>query len=331
MLSYLVKRAFAAIVTLWLVVTLVFGIFFVIPGGGGRRARGGFSPVAVLLAGRQGTPRDIRRIERDLALDRPVHVQYLTYASKLARGDLGYSYAGGAPVKQLLSGAIPPTASIALGASVVWLVAGLVIGTLAATRGRRASRLVTMLLPLTGQSMPVFVPALLGLAVLLRLTGIYAGNRYVGVTEDPIGWLAAMWLPWISLALPLVAIYTRMVRSSLLEVEGEDFMRTAVVKGLASAHVVRHQLRAGLTPIVTMYGLDVGILLGGSVIIEQVFNIPGLGSTLLQAQVFYDFPVMAGVVIVASVAVIMMNTLTDSAYVWLDPRVRLHKVRAAPV
>jgi peptide/nickel transport system permease protein len=186
---------------------------------------------------------------------------------------------------------------------------------------------VAMIVALAALSIPVFVVALVSLALFLQFTGVYAGNRYVPLTEDPLGWLSAMWLPWICLAFPLIAVYARMVRSSVLEVQGEEYIRTSWAKGLTEKQVFRHELRSGLTPIVTMYGLDFGLLLGGSVIIETIFRIPGLGTLLLQARTFYDFPLMSGIVILFSAMVIAANLVVDLLYGWLDPRVG---VEAAP-
>lgn len=319
---YLLKRLMWAAITVFLVVTVVFCIFFVLPGGSGRRPRGGFSPVAVLLAGRNRTPQTMRRIERDLGLDRPVYVQYELYVTRLAHGDLGYSYAFGAPVGRIIAPAIPATASIAIGASLVWVAAGTVIGvTSALKRGRWMDRF-TMGLALAALSIPVFVVGSMGIVVVLQVSGVYAANRYVPITENPVAWLQAMVLPWICLAFPLTAIYARMVRASVLEVGGQDYIKTSVGKGLDDKDVLRHTLRGALTPVVTMYGLDFGTLLGGSVIIERIFRIPGLGSVLLQARDLYDFPVLSAVVIFASVAVIMANLGVDLLYGVLDPRVR---------
>jgi peptide/nickel transport system permease protein len=323
LVTFLVRRVVLGCLTVLLVASAIFAIFYVLPGAAGRRPKGGVSAVAVLMAGRQGTIAQLRGIDRDLGLNRPLPVQYEHYIAGLARGDLGYSWTRRAPVIRVLAPAIPASASIAVGASLVWLAAGVAIGIVATLkRGSRWDRIVIGG-ALAGQSVPVFVVSLLALSLLFRYTGIYAGNRYVPLSHDPVQWLEAMWLPWICLALLLTAVYARMVRGSLLEVKGEDYIRTSVAKGLRERDIVRHEVRAGLTPVVTMYGLDVGVLLGGSVIIEQIFNIPGLGSLLLTSRDFYDFPVMAGVVTIGSVAVIVANMVIDVVYAALDPRVRL--------
>ena len=165
----------------------------------------------------------------------------------------------------------------------------------------------------------------MALSAILNTTGIYAGNRYVPLSAGPLEWLEAMWLPWICLALPLIAVYARMIRSKVLEVKSEDYIRTSVAKGLSRSAVIRHELRGSLTPIVTMYGLDLSLLAGGSVIIERIFRIPGLGSLLLDARDFYDFPVMAGVVLLFSLMIIVTNLVVDLLYCTIDPRVRVSR------
>lgn len=323
MSRYVARRLVWGVVTMFLVASAVFVIYFVVPGGGGQREEGEVSPVAVLIAGRQATMGQMRRIEQELDLDEPVLVQYRNYLTGLAKGDLGFSFAFGAPVRDVVMQALPASASIASGASVLWLFGGLAVG-IASVRRRGGWRgRIPAILALAALSIPSFVIALLGLMTFYRVTGIYAGNRYVPLTQNPVEWLAAMWLPWICLAFPLIAVYARMIRSQLVDVGSEDYIRTAHAKGLDQKGVLRHELRSGLTPVVTMFGLDFGLLLGGSVIIETIFRIPGLGALLLQARDFYDFPIMSGIVIVISGIVVLINLLVDLAYAALDPRVRL--------
>jgi peptide/nickel transport system permease protein len=322
-IAYIVKRLIIAVVTMVLVATSIFVIFFALPNASGHKPPGGVSGTAVLLAGRNPTMHEMRKIDAALGLDKPLYQQIGSYLMRLLHGDLGFSFAAGAPVTTLLKPAIPPTVSIAVGAAVVWVVLGLLVGAVAARRRGTTWDRATLALTSVGQSMPVFVVSLIALAYLFKYTGIYAGNRYVGLTRSPIGWLEAMWLPWLCLALPLIAIYARVIRNSMMEVEQEDYMKVAVAKGLSERQVLRHQLRAGLTPVVTMYGLDLGILLGGSVIIEQIFQIPGLGNLLLGARIFNDFPVMSAIVMLGSATIIVANLAVDILYAVLDPRVQV--------
>ncbi|MDP9234286.1 MAG: ABC transporter permease [Actinomycetota bacterium] len=320
-LVYIVKRLVGAAITLVLVATMVFVIFYALPNAGGAPRAGGISPTASLLAGRNRTTAKMLKIQKDLGLDKPLHVQIERYLLRLVRGDLGFSYAAGTPVSKLIVPAIPATLSLVLGASVVWAGLGVLVGTISATQRGSNWDWITKALAWAGQSIPIFVVSLVALALLFKYVGIYAGNRYVGLTRDPIRWLEAMWLPWLCLAFPLIAVYARMIRSSLVEVAEQDYIKTALAKGATDRQILKLQLRAALTPLVTMYGLDVGIMIGGSVIIEQIFQIPGLGNLLLASRSLYDFPVMSAVVMIDSAAVILANLAIDIVYGWLDPRV----------
>ena len=323
MIAFIAKRLMWAVVTLLLAASIVFVMFYVIPNGGGTKPRGGVSAVSILMGGRQTSLSDLRAIDRDLGLDRPLWVQYGMYIARLVHLDLGHDYYANEPVWALLKPANPPTLSIAVGASAIWVAARVALGVYAGKRRGTFADKAALGGALVALSMPVFLVSLVGLNLIYTWFNVYAGNRYVPITTNPIAWLQSMWLPWIALALPLIAVYSRMVRSSVLEVKDQEFMRTARAKGLSDRQVTRHELRGALTPLVTMYGIDFGLLLGGSVIIEKIFNIPGLGLMLLQARSSYDFPVMSGIVVLAAVAVIGANLMVDIAYGVLDPRVRI--------
>lgn len=330
MIAFILRRVLGAAATLLLVASAVFLIFFVIPHGGGVRPRGGVSTVALLMGGRQAPVAELRRIDHDLGLDRPVLVQYGMYMNRLAHLDLGHDYYADAPVWSLLKPAIPPTLSIAVGASLLWVVAGIAFGVYAAKRRSSFADKASMTVAVAALSIPVFVFALIGLHLVYRWFDVYAGKRYIPITRDPVEWFQSMWLPWISLAFPLIAVYARMVRGGMLDAKGQEYMRTAAAKGLSERRITRHQLRGALTPIVTMYGLDFGLLLGGSMIVEKIFDIPGLGLMLLTSRSNYDFPVMSGIVIVAAVGVIVANLVVDIAYSVLDPRVRIMETPGIP-
>ncbi|MFN2388529.1 MAG: ABC transporter permease [Actinomycetota bacterium] len=324
MARYIVKRTLYAGMTILLAIVTVFLMFFVLPGGAGKKERGPgeFSPVAVLIAGRNTEPDRVRRIEENLGLDRPLSVQLGRYLWNALHGDLGRSFAANAPVTAMVMGSVAPTVQLALGASIVWLVVGVGIGTLAALRRRALPARAAMGFALVSMSMPVFLAGILAILLFDRTLGIYEANTYVPFTTDPLGWLRAMWVPWLALAFTFVGLYARMARGALVEVEHEDYLRTAAAKGLESSGIVRHQMRAGLSPIVTMYGLDLGILLGGSIIIETVFNIPGLGNLALGALNVSDLPVIAGITVIAATFITLANLVVDVLYALLDPRVR---------
>jgi peptide/nickel transport system permease protein len=319
MIRFLARRVLLGLLVLFLTVTLVFALFYVYP-----------SDVARTLAGRQATPETIALIKARLGLDDPTYVQYGRYLVNLAQGNLGYDYYHNVPVTTIIAGALPKTASIALGASVIWLALGVLNGVISAVRPRSIADRTLTVFALTFYSLPTFV---LGLTLLyflyfkLTIAGItiFPPGGYVNLSEDPAGWFRSMLLPWLTLALVQAALYTRLTRGSLLDVLGEDYIRTARSKGLSERRVIyRHGLRSGLTPIVTQFGIDLGVLVGGVLVTEQVFSIDGMGFEALRAINDQNSPVIIGVVIVAAGAVVVANIVVDMLYAVLDPRVRLN-------
>lgn len=325
MFQYIVRRLIWAVVMVLLVISVVFLIFFVLPGGSGRNIEGAgrcSSPIAVQMAGRNPRPALVCAITERLGLDKPVWVQYGRYVGNLVQGDLGYSYHSNEPVRDAIFRRLPATASLAIGASIIWLVAGVSIGAISALKRRSLLDRTTMFLALLGVSMPTFF---LGLVLVFWLDGslgIYNVASYEPLTKDPIAWLQSLWVPWLVLAIVSMAVYARMVRGNMLDVMGEDYIRTARAKGLTERSVTRHTLRSALTPVVTMYGLDLGILLGGAVITESIFNIPGIGSLAVDSIANQNLPVILGTTLFAGVFVIVANLVVDIAYAALDPRVR---------
>ncbi len=319
MLLSILRRIALAVVVLWVTSTVVFGMFFVAPHN-----------VAQMLAGRQATPETVALIERRLGLDRPVLDQYGSFLSNLVQGDLGYSFRNQQPVTSMIADRLPVTLSLVGGAAILLLLIGVGAGVLAATRPRSiADRLVTVG-ALFFYSMPSFLLGLLLLYVCFyrfQLAGIhlFPGSGYVPLNEDPVQWAAHLVLPWLTIALVTAATYARLTRTSMLEVLGEDYIRTARSKGLRERRVVyRHALRSALTPIVTQFGIDIGVLLGGVVITEYVFGLPGLGQLAIQSVTTQDLPVIIGTVLLASAFVVVANIIVDACYVLLDPRVRMH-------
>ena len=318
MTGYLIRRVIQGAFVLWLVSLAVFGLFFLVPNN-----------VARTLAGRQATPRTIALVEHRLGLDQPAWKQYVTFLGRALHGDLGYDYYHQVPVTQVLGDAFPITLSLALGAAVLWMLLGVFSGVVSAVHPRTlADRSVTGF-ALFFYSMPSFLLGIVLLYLLyyrLTLAGVrwFPAGDYVPFTEDPAGWAQHMILPWLTLALLLAATYTRLTRSSMLEALGEDYIRTARAKGVAERRVVyRHALRSALTPVVTQFGIDIGQLIGGVVVVETVFSLPGLGKTAVDAIGQQDLPVIIGVVLVAAAAVVLANLAVDFAYAVLDPRVRL--------
>ena len=314
---FIVRRILFGIVVLWLVTLGTFFLFFVIP-----------SDPAVTLAGKGGTPARVAQIKQRLGLDQPVIVQYWHYLDRLLHGDLGTSFFTGAPVNGTIKADLPPTLSLIIGGAILWLIGGIGVGVLSATRARSLLDRSATVFVLIGISMPTFVVGLVLLFVVyfqLAKHGIQAfAPQYVPFTQSPAQWFTHMILPWITLALVSAATYSRLTRGSLLDTLGEDYIRTARAKGLTERRVIyRHGLRAALTPVVTQLGVDVGTLIGGAVVTESVFDLGGVGQALLRAFDFGDVYVILGIVIVTALAVVIANIVVDIAYSVLDPRVRL--------
>ena len=321
MARFLVRRILEGILVMWLVTVGVFAIFYIGPGPKG---------VARALAGKSATPATVAAVSHRLLLDQPIWVQYWHFLWLLLHGNLGYSFYHDQSVNSILAAAFPITLSLVLGAAILWVIIGVLTGVLSAVRARSFADRTFTGLALFFYSMPTFVLGLLFLLFFyyeLTIHGIHAfpGSGYVSFTTSPFEWFRGLILPWFTLALVSAATYTRLTRGSMLDVMGEDYIRTARAKGLSERRVIfRHSLRAALTPVVTQFGLDVGILLGGAVITEQVFALPGLGFTAVQAITQQDLPIIIGVVIVAAAAVVVANIVVDAFYAVLDPRVRLH-------
>jgi peptide/nickel transport system permease protein len=320
---FLIRRILQGLFVLWLMTLTVFLIFFVGPGP---------ASVARVLAGRQATALQVAQVAHRLQLDRPIYVQYWHFLYQLVwHGNLGYDYYHGESVNSVLATAFPITLSLVIGSAILWLALGLASGIVSAVRTRSIWDRTFTTLALVFYSMPTFV---LGLLLILGLyyeftihhISIFpAPGTWVPFSENPAKWAQALILPWLTLALVSAATYTRLTRGSMLDVFGEDYIRTARSKGMSERRLIlRHNLRASLTPVVTQFGLDVGTLIGGAIITEQVFGLPGLGYTVVNAIGQQDLPVVIGVVIVASAGVVIANLLVDIFYAVLDPRVRLH-------
>jgi len=317
--SFLLRRIVLGVGVLWAITTVVFVMFFVAP-----------THVAQLIAGRQATPQTVALVSQRLGLDRPILTQYLDYLWRLLHGDLGYSYYNSTPVTTLLWQRVPVTASLALGAAVLWLVIGISSGVLASIRPRSVADRVVSASALFFYSMPIFLLGLILLYFLfykLTLAGfdLFPGSGYVPLSEDPVAWLQHLVLPWLSLALVTAATYTRLTRGAMLDVLGEDYIRTARSKGMRERRVTsRHALRSALTPAVTQLGIDLGTVLGGAIITENVFGLPGLGQLAVQSVVQQDQPVIIGTVILAAAFIVISSIVVDLVYAVLDPRVRAH-------
>jgi len=317
---FLVRRIGQAILVLVVSSIVVFGLYFVGPGP---------NQVARTFAGRLATAARIAQIKHELHLDQPLYVQYGHWAWGLLQGNFGYDYYKGQPVGSVIAAAAPATISLVLGAAIIWIVYGVFTGVISAVRSRSLLDRAFTASALFFYSMPTFV---LGLSLiwifaykLSPVTTFFPFHGYVSFTSNPAQWFEYLILPWLTLALVTAATYTRLTRASMLEVLGEDYVRTARSKGMTEKRVItRHALRAALTPVVTLAGLDIGTALGGVIIVESLFGIPGLGWTVIQAINQQDLPIILGITILAATFVVVANLIVDLLYAVLDPRVRLY-------
>jgi peptide/nickel transport system permease protein len=318
MLRFIVRRVLFGVVVLWLISVAVFALFFVAPQDPAR-----------LIAGRLATADTVATVRHRLGLDQPILEQYGHFVVRLLHGDLGYSYYNSEPVRQLLLTRLPVTLSLTLGGAIIWLALGVGTGVLAARRPRSAADRTATVFVLAGLSTPTFLLGLILLYFLffrLHLAGVtfFPGGGYIPLTQNPASWAQHLLLPWITVALVSAATYSRLTRASMLEVLGEDYIRTARSKGLSERRVIyRHALRSGLTPVVTQLGIDVGTLLGGAIVTETVFGLPGLGQLAVQSVTNGDLPVVIGIVLLAAFFIVIANIVVDLLYAVLDPRVKL--------
>jgi peptide/nickel transport system permease protein len=317
MIAYVIRRLLWGIALLIIVSALTFILFRVLPTG---------NP-AVLRAGRDPQPKLIKEIEAVLGLNKSLPVQFWDYLKDIfLHFNFGYSYYSDEAVKSLISERLPATASLAIGAAVLWVVGGLTVGIISALKQRSFMDRASMGVALGLISAPEFW---LGLIVLFLFASdigkwkIFPGaGSYVGITSDPWKWFTSLLLPWFVLASGGAAVYARLMRGSLIETMKEDYIRTARAKGLPERSVIRQGVRAAINPIVTLSALELGALLGGAIIVETVFNIPGVGRLAYQSIVQSDFSVVQGTVLLASMFIIIANIVVDIAYAYIDPRVR---------
>ena len=319
MLAYIIRRLLWSVFLLLAVSLIAFVIFILLPS----------ADPALLRAGRQPTPELIAAIREQLGLDKPWYAQYWIYLQDLVlHFDFGYSYQNNIAVRETIFDRLPATISLALGGAVVWLLIGIPIGIISAIkRGTLIDRLA-MGGALLAISAPVYWVGLVSIYLfsedLGKLLPIFKGSgQYTPISENPWDWFTALILPWLVLATAFAAIYARFLRANLLDVMGEDYIRTARSKGLGERRVVfKHGLRSAITPIVTIFGLDLGILIGGAILTETVFNIPGIGRLAFDSIQKSDLPIVQGTVLIAAAAIILANLVVDILYAFLDPRVR---------
>jgi peptide/nickel transport system permease protein len=318
MARYIVRRILWGVLLLILVGALTFVLFRIFPTADPARLRAGHDP----------SPKVVAEVRHNLGLDQSLVTQFSDYMRNLfLHFNLGYSYYSHAPVRTLIFDRLAATASLTLGAAIIWLAGGLSVGIISALRRRSRLDRTAMGTALVLVSAPEYW---LGLIVLYlfaadigQLRVLPGAGSYVPLTSDPWKWFSSLLLPWLVLAASFAAVYARLMRASLLETMNEDYIRTARAKGLSERRVVlRHGVRAAINPIMTIFALDVGTLLGGAILVETVFDIPGIGRLGYEAITHADFPIIEGTVLLVALFVVLANILVDIAYAFVDPRVR---------
>jgi peptide/nickel transport system permease protein len=316
---YIARRLLWVAFVLLAISLITYIIFFVMPP----------TDPSINFAGKQPTPELIAEVKKQFGLDKPVLIQYGLFMKRIFLGDqygwpgMGFSFNTRSALKPILWDRLLVTMSLAFGAAIVWLCLGIPIGIVSALKPRSLVDRFAMGFALFCVSAPVFWLAQLFLWVFWFKLGWAAGSGYVPMSESFFSWMNHMIMPWVVLALLYAAFYARMSRGNLIEVLGEDYIRTARAKGLPERQViVKHGLRSSLTPVVTMFGMDLGGLLGGAIITETVFNLQGIGQYAVQSVTSGDLYAILDVTLIAAFFVTIMNLIVDVVYAYLDPRVR---------
>jgi peptide/nickel transport system permease protein len=334
MIGYIIRRLGAAVILLLIVTMATFAIFFWVP----RLAGETTDQLATQYVGRDPTPEAVQAVKVKLGLDKPMVVQYGHFVKAIVAGEhydngadvtycpppcFGYSFRNQQPVWPQLVSRMPVTFSLALGASILWLIAGVSVGVLSALRRGTVFDRAAMTIALAGVSLPIFFTALVSLSLFSYTWPIFPNVHFVPITTNPFLWARNLVLPWVTLAFLYAALYARLTRAGMLETMNEDYIRTARAKGLPERTVVtKHALRAALTPILTIFGLDLGLLLGGAVLTETAFSLPGLGKYAIDAIENNDLPAIIGVTMLVAFFVILLNLIVDVLYAVIDPRVQ---------
>ena len=334
MITFIIRRLIATVFLLIVVSMITFAIFFLIPRLAGQNSY----QLATQYVGRNPDRAAVLAIEAQLGLDKPIYAQYGTFLKGIVAGThynsgtstlycpppcFGYSFKTQQPVWPQMVSDIPVTLSLAIGAAVLWLVGGVAIGVISALRRGSLFDRFSMGIALAGVSLPIFFTGLLSLALFSYKWPIFPNVTFVPFTQNPLLWARNLVLPWVCLAFLYAALYARLTRAGMLETMSEDYIRTARAKGLPERTVIfKHGLRAALTPIVTIFGMDLGLLLGGAIITEVTFSLHGLGLFTVEAVQNQDLPEILGVTLLAAFFIVIANLVVDVLYAFVDPRVR---------
>ncbi|MEU8616820.1 ABC transporter permease [Streptomyces sp. NPDC048623] len=331
MLAYIIRRLFAVVMMLLVVTLVTLSIFFLIPKMTG-------SDPAAMFVGKQADPASIEGIRQKLGLGDPILVQFWHFVSGIFVGRdyvgggsslhcaapcFGYSFRSDQEVSTMLADAFPVTLSMVIGAAILWLLMGISTGVISALKRGTVIDRVAMFTALSGVSLPIFFTAMLAMLVF-RTQLHWVDATYVPISESFGGWFGGLVLPWVTLAFLYAAMYARLTRATMLEVLGEDYIRTARAKGLSEPVVLgKHAMRSTMTPILTIFGMDLGALVGGAILTETAFSLRGLGALAIQGVSTSDLPLIMAVTLITATCVVLANLLVDLLYAVIDPRVRL--------
>ncbi|TMK93256.1 MAG: ABC transporter permease [Actinobacteria bacterium] len=316
MLTFLIRRTIGAVLVMLAVTFIVFLIFIVVPGGGKLGT-------AQRIAGKNATPQNVLNIEHKWGFDKPFYVQYWRMLKRMFTNKL-VSYTSQQPVLSQIVQGMPATFSLTIGASIIWLLFGVLVGVISAvTAGRLSDRLITIL-ALVGISMPVFWLGLVVRYLLAEKNSLFPDGEYTSLTSNPAQWAYHLILPWLVLAVLFIGFYGRVLRGNILDTINEDYVRTAKAKGLAPRRVlVKHVLRNSLIPVITLFGLAFAAVLGGGAILtETVFDLHGVGQYAAQSINNFDLPPIMGVTMYGAFFIVLFSVLVDIFYAFLDPRIR---------
>ena len=318
MASFLIRRLIGAVLVCLAVTFIVFIIFILVPGGGK-------TGTAERIAGKNATPELIKSVEHKWAFDRPIYVQYVKMLDQMFSNKL-VSYTSQQNVLSQIVQGMPATFSLTIGAGIIWLAFGILVGVISAvTAGKLSDRVITVL-ALIGISMPVFWLGIITRYYLAEggVTTFFPDGEYVGILSNPLQWFWHLLLPWLVLAVLFIGFYGRVLRGNILDAINEDYVRTAKAKGLSPRRImIKHVLRTSLIPVVTLFGLDFASVLGGGAILtETVFDLHGVGQYAAQSINNFDLPPIMGVTMYGAFFIVVFSVIVDLFYAYLDPRIR---------
>ncbi|WP_328562512.1 ABC transporter permease [Streptomyces coelicoflavus] len=325
MSRFLVRRVFGALVILLIISAITFWLFYAVP-----------RDPAMMSCGKNCTQENLEQIRKNLGIDESIVMQYWHWLSGIFVGRdyagygnceapcLGYSFANSQPVFGTIMDRLPLTLSLAFGAAIFFLIIGIGAGMLAASKQGKFLDKFASSVSLLGSSLQIYFVGYIAMFFLVGELGVLSQPSYTPLTEDPVAWVSGLLLPWLVLSIIFTANYTRMTRSQMVEQLSEDYVRTARAKGLSKRNVFfRFAWRGAMGPIVTIFGVDLGVLIGGAIITETTFSLQGIGRLAIDSVNKSDLPMLLGVTVLAAGAIVLFNIVVDAVYALIDPRIRL--------